>query len=76
MEANKSAADTTKFVDECILMLHTSRLFTSTISDESLVGILNDGLASEDAVWQCKCKIAKHVIDKDKENATNSIRDL
>ena len=76
MEAGKPATDTIKIVDDCMLMLHASRLFTEAVNDDSLVSVLDDGQASEHKVWQIKCNIAKHVIDKDKEKAEKMIRDL
>ena len=76
MEADKLATDTIKIVDDSIRILHASRLFSKAVNDGSLLSVLDDGLASDDKVWQCKCKIAKQVIDKDNENAEKSIRDL
>ena len=76
MEADKPATGSIKIVDDSIRMLHASRLFNEAVNNDSLVSVLDDGLASEDKVWQCKCKLAKLIIDKDKENAEKSIRDL
>ena len=76
MKADKPATGTIKIVDDCIRMLHASRLFNEAVKAASLVSVLDDGLASKDTVWQCKCKIVKHIIDKDNENAEKSIRDL